>query len=249
MTNQSEFHLGRKAVRTDRRTLRFGDYLAPGLPPPPRAVDWTRGITGWGVGMNHALNICTISAAAHAVKVWTANCGGLEGVSDAAIEDHYERWAGYGAGDYDSDLGGVALDVLKAWRKSDFDGHELAAFADANPANLDEIRRSIALFGGVYAGLALPLSCRYQDVWDVVPDGGAFAKRGSWGGHCVFVPKYDEKGFTCIAWGRLKAMTAAFWLAYCDEAHTLFSREWMSHKGVPKGFRMDRLMADLAAIE
>ena len=60
--------------------------------------------------------------------------------------------------------------------------------------NIVEIRQSIALFGGVYIGLALPLTAQNQDVWDVVPNGGANAEEGSWGGHCVYVPKYDTVG-------------------------------------------------------
>jgi hypothetical protein len=107
------------------------------------------------------------------------------------------------------------------------------AFADPKFASLVEIRQSIALFGGVYIGLALPMTAQTQDVWDVVAQGGANAKPNSWGGHCVFVPKYDEKGFTCITWGQLKTMTLAFWKKYCDEAHTLLARIGSAPKARP----------------
>jgi hypothetical protein len=111
-----------------------------------------------------------------------------------------------------------------------------------------EIRQSIALFGGVYIGLALPLTAQTQDVWDVVAGGGANTKKGSWGGHCVFVPKYDEHGFTCITWGQPKTMTLAFWKKYCDEAHTLLGQDWLSAKGSPAGFNQTQLETDLHAI-
>jgi hypothetical protein len=124
----------------------------------------------------------------------------------------------------------------------------LLAFADPKPYKLVEIQQSIALFGGVYIGLALPLTAQSQDVWDVVKGGGANARKGSWGGHCVYVPKYDANGFTCITWGQPKTMTLAFWKKYCDEAHTLFGQDWLTAKGAPSGFEQAQLQADLKAI-
>jgi hypothetical protein len=86
-------------------------------------------------------------------------------------------------------------------------------------------------------------------VWDVVHGGGADAKEASWGGHCVFVPKYDQNGFTCITWGDPKTMTVAFFKKYCDEAHTLLGRNWVTAKGAPSGFNHAQLMADLKVIK
>ena len=142
----------------------------------------------------------------------------------------------------------MELDVLNDWKKQGFAGHVLTAFADPKPASLTEIQQSIALFGGVYIGLSMPITAQTQTVWDVVPNGGANAEPGSWGGHCVFVPKYDQNGFTCITWGAPQTMTLAFWNEYCDEAHTLFSQNWLAAKGSPSGFDQVQLLADLKAI-
>jgi hypothetical protein len=240
--------LGRKAIKTDTRTLALGDYFKRALPPPPPSVDWTKGIARWGLMLNHKLGDCTIAGVGHAVQVWTANTGRVATVPDATIKRYYEKWDGYVPGEPKTDTGGVELDVLNDWRNQGFDGHHLAAFADPKVDNLAEIRQSIALFGGVYIGLALPLTAQTQDVWDVVPKGGAQAKPGSWGGHCVFVPKYDSKTFTCITWGQPKTMTVAFWKKYCDEAHTLFGQDWIGAKGSPQGFDQAQLLADLKAI-
>ncbi|MGA2634103.1 MAG: hypothetical protein ABSF16_07710 [Terracidiphilus sp.] len=248
MADHSKMKLGRKAIKIDSRTLAFGDYLRPGLPSPPPAADWTKGITAWGMMLNDTLSDCSIAAAAHAVQVWTANTGSMVTVPDATVESYYEQWAGYVAGNPQTDTGGVQLDVLTDWRKQGFVGNALKAFADPKFASLEEIRHSIALFGGVYIGLALPMTAQTQDVWDVVATGGANANPNSWGGHCVFVPKYDEKGFTCITWGQLKTMTLAFWKKYCDEAHTLLGHDWLSAKGAPNGFDRAQLEADLEVI-
>jgi hypothetical protein len=47
MADHSKMKLGRKAIKTDSRTLAFAKYLTPALPPPPPAADWTKGIASW----------------------------------------------------------------------------------------------------------------------------------------------------------------------------------------------------------
>jgi hypothetical protein len=249
MADHSKMKLGRKAIKTDTRTLQLADYLKPSLPPPPPAKDWTAGLTSWGMMLNNSLGDCTIAGVGHAVQVWTTNTGGTVTVPDPTIEKYYEQWDGYVPGNPSTDQGGVELDVLTNWQKQGFDGHTLLAFADPKPANLVEVRQSIALFGGVYIGLSLPLTAQTQDVWDVVKGGGANAKKGSWGGHCVFVAKYDGASFTCITWGQLKTMTLAFWKKYVDEAHALLGQNWINTKGSPAGFDLAQLKTDLAAIK
>jgi hypothetical protein len=199
--------------------------------------------------LNDKLGDCTIAGCGHAVQVWTANTGTMVTVPDATILSYYEKWDGYKPGDPSTDKGGIELDVLNDWKKSGFAGNKLTAFADPKPASLIEVQQSIALFGGVYIGLSLPITAQTQTVWDVVPNGGANAKPGSWGGHCVFVPKYDQNGLTCITWGAPQAMTLAFWNEYCDEAHTLLSQDWLAAKGSPSGFDQAQLLADLGAIK
>lgn len=248
MADHSGMKLGRKAIKTDSRTLALARYLAPSLPPPPAMADWTKGITSWGMMLNNNLGDCTIAGVAHAIQVWTANNGGIVTVPDNTVEQYYEQWDGYVPGNASTDNGGVELDVLNDWQKNGFSGHPLMAFADPKPADLVTVRQAINLFGGVYIGLALPITAQTQDVWDVVPNGGAKAKPQSWGGHCVFVPKYDQKTFTCITWGQLKTMTVAFWNKYCDETHALLSQQWISAKGSPGGFNLAQLQADLKAI-
>ena len=54
MTDHSMMKLGRKAIKTDSRTLALGRYLKPSLPAPPPAKDWTKGITQWGAMLNDA---------------------------------------------------------------------------------------------------------------------------------------------------------------------------------------------------
>jgi hypothetical protein len=248
MADHSTMKLGRKAVKIDSRTLRLARYLTPSLAPPPLACDWTKGITDWGMMLNDKLGDCTIAGCAHAVQVWSANAGTLMTVPDATVESYYEQWDGYQPGNHNTDCGGIEMDVLNNWRNQGLAGNALLAYADPQVANLSEIRQAIALFGGVYIGLSLPLTAQHQDVWDVTPRSNAKSTPGSWGGHCVFVPQYDENTFTCITWGQLKTMTVAFWNNYCDEAHALLGQDWLTAQGSPSGFDQAQLMADLGAI-
>jgi len=243
------FKLGRRAIKTDSRTLMFAKYATPLMPDPPTAVDWTDGITAFGMMLNDTLGDCTIAGIGHAIQVWTAKCYSESTVTDAAILAAYEAWDGYNPADPSTDQGGIELDVLNKWRKQGLAGHHILGFADPAVSNLEEIKQSIAYFGGVYIGVSLPLTAQNQDVWDVVPDpGDGSATAGSWGGHCVFVPAYDPDNLKCITWGGVKTMTNAFWNKYVDEAHTVFGAGWVKNGKTPSGFDQAQLLADLAAI-
>ena len=258
MVDHSRMKLGRRSIRYDSRQLMLARYTQA-LEPPPVAVDWMKGITEWGMMLNgpdpanpprlaEGLGCCTISACAHAVQVWTANLGRMVTIPDAGILAAYEVVDGYDPANPSTDQGGVELDVLKAWRKFGFAGHRLAAFADPPRANLKEIRQAINLFGGVYIGLAMPVTAQTQDIWHIGDPDDPDSQPGTWGGHCVFVPKYDEFSFTCITWGGLQKMTLPFWEQCCDEAHALLSNDWLGAKGSPAGLDLALLEADLQAV-
>lgn len=245
--DHSTMKLGRKAVKTDSRTLRLARYLTPALPAPPKAVDWTKGIRQWGMMLNDRLGDCTIAGCAHAVQTWSANLGAEKTIVDADVQAAYEYWDGYRPNHPETDQGGVELDVLTRWRQDSLAGHRLLAFADPTYGSLELARQTIALFGGAYIGIDLPLTAQTQDEWGLVSLTGSGAP-GSWGGHCVWVPAYDEFGFTCVTWGALKRISNAFWSAYVDEIHALLGADWLSAKGAPNGFDLAALQADLAAI-
>lgn len=250
MVDHSQMKLGRRAVKTDSRTLCLADYFTPSLPPPPASIDWTKDVTQFGMMLNDRLGDCTIAGLAHAFQIFSLNAGKERTLPDQYILDGYEKWCGYNPKDPSTDNGGIELDVLTAVKKKGFAGVKLYGFADPNVKNLTEVKQGIALFGGQYIGISLPISAQSQDVWDVVPDDGSGrTEPGSWGGHCVFVPKYDPNGFTCITWGTVKKMTLAFWLKYCDESHTLLVDLWLDSLGKsPSGFDFTQLEADIKAI-
>ena len=245
------YRLGRKALKTDSRTLRLAKYMKTLAPAPP-AVNWAKGITNFGMMLNDNLGCCTIAGCAHAVQVCGLNVGysfSYETLADKVIESAYSAWDGYVPGDPSTDNGGVELDVLNDWRKSDLGGHHLLGFADPVPSNMTQIKQAINLFGGVYIGFNVPQSVMDSAndptvLWDVHGDNTII------GGHCVFVPKYDADGtLTCISWGRLYRMSVAFWTQFVDEAHALLLATWIRNNKTPSGFNLAGMQADLAAIK
>ena len=212
MADHSNLRLGKRPRRHDSRTLKLARYVKSALPPAPPCVDYTRGITDWGMMLNDSLGCCTIAAVGHAVQVWTANAASAEvSFPDPVILDYYKTWDGYNPADPATDQGGVELDVLNDWRQQGFAGQALDAYAAIdlgtrdtgqgtreNPSSQDvsvlpmlDVMDAIWLFSGAYIGLELPISAQTQDVWDVSANPGPDDEPGSWGGHAVYLVGYE----------------------------------------------------------
>lgn len=242
--------LGRKAVKTDSRTLKLAKYTLA-LPAAPATCDWTKGITAWGAMLNDQLGDCTIAGCGHAIQVCGVNVGysfDKETLPDGTIESAYSAWDGYVPGDPSTDVGGVELDVLNDFKRDGLGGHHLIGFADPAVSNQAEIHQAIYLFGGCYIGFNVPNFIMSGDgppaVWDVVADDG-----GIDGGHCVFCCGYDASTITFISWGSVYKMTTAFWNKYVDEAHALLLATWIDNDKTPSGFNLAQMEADLALIK
>ena len=235
--------LGRKAVKTDSRTLCLGTYLAPALPDPPPTVNWTKGQTAWGMLDNDTLGDCTIAGAMHAIEGWGLNSGHLLTFTDQDAVNYYEQFDGYNQAEPDSDQGGVLLDVLNKWRQQGINGHKVMAFASVSPANLTEVKQALSLFGPLYTGLNFPNSAMGQSEWVVTTDTSID------GGHCVVLIGYNETGPVAISWGALYQMTWEFFAKYFDEVYAAISPDWFEASGVdPTGLNLAQLQEDLKAI-
>lgn len=208
---------------------------------------------------NDALGDCTCAAAGHMIECWTSNLGDAFTPSTAQIIAAYSAVSGYVSGNPATDNGAVELDVLNYWRQQGIAGHKIDAYAAldvaaaaSNRQNHECFKQGIALFGGAYIGLALPLSAQQQNVWDIPSLWSRLRSQsapGSWGGHAVPVLAYDSSGLTCITWGEKKRMTWEFFTQYCDEAYAPLSPDWLSAQGTdPSGLDLAQLTADLSAI-
>lgn len=250
--------LGKLAPRIDHRTLMLAKYLNPAaLPTLPSSVDYTKGVTDWGMMLNgpsaspiapNGLGCCTLSSKGHAVQIFTLNQGAEDTVSDATIEKYYEKWDGYVPGDPSTDNGGVMLDVLNRWRKETFAGAQLTAYAQINPSETLMVEQAIHLFGALDMGFQVPQSAMDQfdagEAWHLLPDNGPIV-----GGHDTTLCGFDAIGPYCITWGKVQRMSWGFFQKYCDELYALFSPLWLTKDGVsPEGILWDALSADLAIV-
>src|SRR5579871_614958 len=240
--------LGKRPARHDERTLMLANYTKPGMPPPPVQVDFSKVLAKWPMYLNDELGDCTIAASAHMIEEWT-KCANAPGVTplDAQVLAAYKAVSGYN-GDPSTDSGCVMLDVLKYWRQTGLAGHRILAFAGCDPKNHNDVKDSVALFGNCYIGVQLPLSAQDQSMWSVAS--GENAEPGSWGGHCVPVVGYDDRGLTVITWGAPLRMTWNFLDVYCDEAYVCLSRDWINMKTnkAPDLLDLVQLTTDLKAI-
>lgn len=240
--------LGRKAIKTDSRTLKLARYMET-FAAPPASVDWSKGIKQFGMMLNDQLGCCTISGVGHAIQVLTANASSEVTVPDSTILAYYESWDGYDPNDPDSDSGGIELDVLNKWKKQGFSGHKLLAFADPQVNNLTEIKQAINLFGGLYIGFNVPQSVMNTSddptiPWDIDNDTTIV------GGHAVYAVGYDATYVYAVSWGQIYRMTWSFWRRFVDEAHAILAQDFIETNGLdPQGFDLVALQADLAAIK
>lgn len=246
--------LGRKAVRRDRRTLRFNRYILPSaLPPAPTECDWTQKATvPWGQMLNNQLSDCTCAAAGHLIQAWTANTGQEQTPPDDAILAAYEAVSGYNPATGANDNGAVELDVLNYWRTTGIAGHKIGAFAAVNVVQ-QEIQEAIWLTGGCYVGMALPEAVENASSWTVPSHIPLFGRRhwkaGSWGGHAVSLLSYNSSGVVCVTWGNLLSISWDFFHEYCDEAYAIISPDWVNDTSkAPNGFDMAALNNDLRGL-
>ncbi len=231
-------------LRRDPKTVALADYLdEAALPPIPPTFDLTSHVHRWPMYGNDTLGDCTCAAAGHMVQAWTAANGKVQTPLTANVEKAY--WA---TGD-GTDDGRVETDVLNYWRTPGIGTHKISYYAYVNSRNLAHVRAAAYLFGGVYTGIALPLTAQQQHVWDVVGDGQTGnSEPGSWGGHAVPYVAYDSLGFTIVTWGGLLKLTTRFHAAYTDEVYAIISPDWLKAGKTIDGFNLAQLQADLAAV-
>lgn len=242
--------LGKLAPKHDPRTLHFGNYLRPdALPKIPAQKDWSGKVAFWRMLANDKLGDCTCAAAGHMLMDWSANASTEIVPTDTDIITAYSAVSGYDPQTGENDNGAVGLDVLNYWRKQGIANHQIYAYAALQPRNHSQIKAAVYLFGGVYIGLALPISAQNQTIWDV-PPGGAHGngRPGSWGGHAVNIVAFDAKSVTVVTWGSLKKATWQFLDHYMDEAYTVLSQDFINNGIAPNAIDWTALQTDLSSI-
>lgn len=247
-TTIAALKLGKLPVRTDVRTLSLGRYVDTAtLPAPPPDLDLTEHVPEWPMYANDRIGDCTTAAAGHMIEAWSAaSRGRATEIGERAVLDAFEHVKQIDP--RTGEEGAVELDVLTYWRKKGIGRHKIGAFARVAVHDADLVRTGAYLFGGLYIGLALPLTAQRQDVWDWTGSLTGPAYPGSWGGHAVDVVGYDANAVTVVTWGSLKRMTWSFWERYVDECYAIVSSDFLDAGRAPNGFDLAALKEDLALV-
>jgi hypothetical protein len=247
------YRLGKNAPVVDARTMLFGTYLTPGLPPPPPSVDYGSKVSTWPMYYNDQYGDCTCAAAGHLIQNWTASAGTEITPPDPTVLSFYEHFVGTPP---PPDEGCNMLSVLKYWRKTGLDAHKVTAFASIKLQNHAQAMNAIYLLGGIYIGVALPNSVlpqgqNYLEIPWVVPPGGAVgdAAPNQNNGHCIPAVGYDATNLYVVTWGAVKSMSWQFYDAYADEAYAIVSQDFVNVAGQdPAGFSLTQMLSDLTAL-
>ena len=246
--NIQNLKLGKLSPRLDRRTILFRSVLRKGLPPAPAVYDFDAEHPGLDMPMflNDRLGDCVIAARAHMTRrMEVIEQKAVIKISDAEVKKAYFTESG------GADSGLFMLDSLNAWRKgwtAAGKTYSIDAFAGIDRSRLTEIKQAIYLLSGCYVGVALPLSAQGQmgKTWTVTT--GRNAQRGSWGGHCIYIPGYNITGPVCITWGKRQQMTWAWFVKYVDEIYAVVDAldAWRTGKPGIDVAKLEGYLADIA---
>jgi hypothetical protein len=217
-----QFHGGRKPNNPNRPRLYLKSFLKAGA-TPPASVDFTK-LPNIGMLGNDQYGDCVFAANGHIVEQQTYEGQGTEvTVSTAQALAEYSKVTGFNPNDPNTDQGAEVQQGLDDLRKSGLNGHKIAAFAQVDVTNMNEVKLAVAEFGAVDIGFNFPDSAMDQfnngQPWDVV--------KGSPldGGHCVVVVGYDSNYLLVYTWGAVQKMTYAFWTKYVEEAWALVDQD------------------------
>lgn len=219
----------------------------------PPARDWTHPdhAPQWRMFRNDEIGDCTVASRAHLLQCEAVNAGRSISITDDDVASAYSAVTGYDPDRPETDQGAQMIDVLKFMRQVGLAGTTIGAFAAVETGSRIQVETAINAFGGLWAGIDLPISAQTQTVWDVAPPDRRDAShdRNSWGGHAVAVIGYQRTGLTFVTWGAIKTMTWEFLMSYCSEGWATIDALWLRDDGLtPSGFDAALMAADLAAV-
>lgn len=247
-----------KLAPQHRSRYHLADYLCASpkkllaqLPQAPDSGDWEAKVPDsdlrmWG---NDKYGDCAWAAQANAEQTWASMRGQPFSLTDQDVYDAYAS-TGWRPDDSSTDRGTVMADALDHWQKDGIGGRKIAGHVAVDHRNWAQVRLAAHLFGGVYFGAALPQSAQGASTW--IGKTGALSGDdlpGSWGGHAIWMPKWQIDSGTIITWQHRQPADVQWWLNYVDECYAPLSVDWADLLvGAPNGFDFASLAADLALI-
>jgi hypothetical protein len=242
------YRFGKQPPKIDYRTLRFRNYLTPGINPPPPTFNVLSRVYSdvkvndptklFPMDGNDTLGDCTIAALAHSITTYRALISNKPVImpKQDVVKLYYHLTGGI-------DSGLNELDVLNYWRKNMVNGDKILGFVSIDPKNHTHVQQAIQIFGGVYIGFQVQQNCVEE-----------FNSHQPWtpgpltnDGHAVFAVGYDQNGVTVLTWGNTQQATWAWWDECVDEAYAILPPEASSENFAP-GMNLAQLQSDLQAV-
>lgn len=233
---------GKKPAKRLRRSLALSSYMDMGQVAYPAKMAWERPID-YGMLANDSVGDCVIAGHYHLRMNWraVAQAGNPLTVTDQQALTDYSAITGYNPADPNTDQGTNMTDALAYYKDQ---------YATLDLQNVEQVKASIFLFGGVLIGFNVPqsmvdqLNAGQDPDWSYSP-----TDKASGEGHCVMPIGYGRDGLALISWGKIYRTSWEFWLAWVDEGYMLASPEWIKQSGTsPSGVDLAGLLADLKQV-
>lgn len=248
----SKFKLGKKPARPEAVKFRFGAFFDKRkLPVPPKRFGYTDVGRPWGMFGNDKYSNCVFVGAAHEHMLW-AKARRPVFRTDEILQD-YGAVTGFDPANLETDQGTDMQEAASYRRKvgiSDAFGtrYTVDAYVALRIGSAEDLALATYLTGATGVGLMFPDYAMEQfdnhHPWAVLKD-----QPDPIGGHYVTCVGRNSLGnFMVVTWGRLHAMTPAFFERYCDEALAYINIDWLSSGLTPEGFKADELRHNLAAL-
>lgn len=245
------FKLGRKPRSFSPHVMHLSAVFgAMPVPTPPPTVDWTKGITSFGMMLNDRLGDCTCAALYHARQIWTANTGAEDTQPDSSVLSLYESACGYNPDDSSTDQGGNEQSILSGLLKTGMPlangaTDKILAYFEVDSRNIEDVKTVINQCGVAYIGFNVPEGIDENPgaLWDNVDPNSNIE-----GGHAVILTGYDDVGPDVVSWGARYKMTWAFFQQWTDEAYAIVDPTWVKDGKTPLGLTPEQLTAMMHAV-
>lgn len=251
---------GKLPCLSDYRTLRFGAYASPQLPPPPPAFSVLTAAVLPKLGIapspqairdlfpmlgNDRYGDCAAVGLAHSITIYHALLGAKLIPDTAMVEKLYFHLTG------GVDSGLALLDVLNYWRRNvvitaaGADGREgkILSYVRLNPHNHLHVQQAMNLFGALYLGFQCQENVEKEFDQRVPWQPGKLTNSG----HCVVAVGYDQQTVDVLTWGDHQYGTWAWFDECVDEIYAIIPIE-ASNPSFAPGFDLATLKRDLGMV-
>jgi hypothetical protein len=221
------------------------------LPSIPAAFDWSMrdGVPfEYGMDGNDLYGDCPFASACHQIGTWTGQNGTEVVATEEDALDAYARFTGFRRDDPSTDNGANMLQVALQWRTKPIMGRTIKAFATVDMRRPDLVAAAANLFGGVWAGWALPTAWQGADEWQTGPNTSGQWAPGSWGYHATHMMLASPAMFGLKTWGQHMCVSPKALATYSDEGYVLTCDAWLTDGRCPAGVDGEALAADLKLV-